>query len=91
MEFLDSLAPSPAPPKPMPDPEAWYSPSRLAEIFHVNADALRQRLNRYRARNDAGWKENEDRRPRESKYHYRLKDVRHIIESMRASSERPAK
>ena len=90
-EFLDSLAPTPAPPKSTPDTEAWYSPSRLAEIFRVNGDALRQRLNRYRARNGTGWKENEDRRPRESKYLYRLKDVRHIIDGLRASSERPAK
>ncbi len=57
----------------------------------MGKEALRKRLNRYREHNDTGWKENEDRRPRESKYHYRLRDVRHIIDSLRASNERPAK
>jgi len=91
VEFLDSLAPSPASPATGLDPEGWYTPTRLAEIYYVGKEALRKRLNRYREHNDIGWKENEDRRPRESKYHYRLRDVRQIIDSLRASNERPAK
>lgn len=73
------------------DEQAWYTHDRLAEIFNVGKDALRKRLARYREHNLNGWKENEDRRPREPKHLYRLKDVRHIIEELRASSERPAK
>jgi|GEM_PF-3315955 len=73
------------------DDEGWYGADRLAEAFGVGKNALRKRLDRYRDRHQDGWKENENRRPREPQYHYRLKDVRHIIEDLRASSERPAK
>jgi hypothetical protein len=73
------------------DEEALYTHYRLAEIFNVGKDALRKRLTRYRKRNLNGWKENEDRRPREAKYLYKLKDVRGIISELQASSQRPAK
>ena len=73
------------------DDSAWYTYDRLAEAFAVNKDALRKRLDRYRQNCFDGWKENEDRRPREPKYLFHLKMVRHIIEDLQASSERPAK
>ncbi len=38
-----------------------------------------------------GWKENEDRRPREPGYLYQLGAVKAILEELRASGERPAK
>lgn len=74
-----------------PDPEAWYTPKRLAELFGVRQESLRQRLNRYQIRNDACWKENEDRGPRESKSLYLLREVQHVIDGLLATSERPAK
>jgi len=74
------------------DDYAWYTHDHLAEAFDVGKDALRKRLDRYRKSNLDGWKENEDRRPREPKYLYQLKRVRSIIEDLRrTSSERPAK
>jgi hypothetical protein len=74
------------------DDNAWYTYDRLAVAFGVGKDALRKRLDRYRKSNlGDGWKEQTDRRPREPKYHYRLRTVRGIIEELRASSERPAK
>ena len=73
------------------DDQAWYTHVRLAEVFEVGKDALRKRLEKYRSKNLDGWKENEDRRPREPKYLYQLKMIRHIVDELRASSERPAK
>lgn len=74
------------------DDNAWYTYDHLAEVLGVGGDALRKRLDRYRRSNLDGWKENEDRRPREPKYLYQLKRVRPIIDDLlRASSERPAK
>jgi len=73
------------------DEQAWYTHDRLAEIFNLSKDALRKRLDRFREHNANGWKLNEDRRPREPKYLYRVKDVRDIIKELQASSQRPAK
>lgn len=73
------------------DDYGWYTHDRLAEIFNVGKDALRKRLERYRSRNMNGWKENEDRRPREPRYLYQLRAVKAIVEELRASSQRPAK
>jgi len=76
----------------MLDENAWYTPDHLARVSNVGKEALRKRLERFRKRSLDGWKENEDRRPREPKYLYQLKMVRPIIdELLRASSERPAK
>lgn len=73
------------------DEHAWYRYDRLAEAFGVRKDALRKRLDRFREESLNGYKENEDRRPREPRYLYQLQAVRRIIEDLRASSERPAK
>jgi hypothetical protein len=51
---------------------------------------LRKRLDRYREHKLDGWKKQDDRRPREPKYLYRLQDVKDVIQEL-ASSERPAK
>lgn len=75
----------------VPDDQAWYSPAGLAAAFGLRPEALRKRLDRYRKRNLNGWKQNEDPRPREARYLYRPKDVKAIIDDLRASSERPAK
>ena len=74
------------------DENAWYTPDHLARVFNVGQESLRKRLERFRKRSLDGWKENEDRRPREPKYLYQLRMIRPIIdELLRASSERPAK
>ena len=73
------------------DEQAWYTHDRLAESCNLSKDALRKRLDRFREHNANGWKLNEDRRPREPKYLYRVKDVRDIIKELQASSQRPAK
>jgi hypothetical protein len=73
------------------DEQGWYTHARLAEVFSVGRDALRKRLDRHREHSLDCWKENDDRRPREAKYLYRLKDVKTIVEDLRASSQRPAK
>jgi hypothetical protein len=80
---------------PTVDDESHCSPTKLAEVFGIPADALRSRLNRWRRTHHDGWVEVTDRGPREAKYLYRVGSVRHIIESLRATSEttgeRPAK
>lgn len=106
--FLQSLDPSePLCPKeagesiptsttvePVPD-DAHLSPAKLAEIFNVPADALRTRLNRWRAKHHDGWIENRERKPHEAVYLYRVRDVRPVIDNLRATngptSVRPAK
>jgi hypothetical protein len=74
-----------------PDEKAWYTYDRLAEIFNLDKEALRKRLDRYRENRIDGWQENQDHGPREAKYLYRLRDVKGIIQELRASSQRPAK
>jgi transposase-like protein len=86
--------PTPAPrtsPDAALDEHAWYRYDRLAQAFGVSKGALRKRLDRFREKNLNGWKENEDRRPREPRYFYQLKYVRPVLQDLRASSERPAK
>jgi DNA-directed RNA polymerase subunit RPC12/RpoP len=72
------------------DEQGWYTHVRLAESFSVGREALRKRLDRYREHKLGGWKKQDDRRPREPKYLYRLQDVKDVIQEL-ASSERPAK
>jgi hypothetical protein len=69
----------------------WYGHSELAEAYGVGSEALRKRLDRHREHHLGGWKENKERLPREPQYLYRLRDVKSIIDDLRASSERPAK
>jgi hypothetical protein len=67
--------------------DAWRTATDLARLFGVEGDALRQRLNRWRKKNDGGWKEVTDRKPREPKYLYRDGAVRSIVGSLKTSSE----
>jgi len=76
---------------PMLDELGWYTYDRLADAFNVGKDALRKRLDRFREHKLNGWKETDDRRPREGKYLYQLQAVRTVIDELRASSQRPAK
>lgn len=76
---------------PVLDDLGWYTHDRLAEAFSLGKDALRKRLDRFREHKLDGWKERDDRRPREAKYLYQMQAVRTIIEELRASSQRPAK
>ncbi len=76
---------------PVLDELGWYTHDRLAEAFNVGKDALRKRLDRFREHKLDGWKERDDRRPREAKYIYQLRAVRPIIDELCASSQRPAK
>lgn len=68
---------------------------KLAEIFSVPPEPLRNRLKRWRAKNKEGWIEDTEHKPRDPKYLYRVGAVRHIVEGMKATSEttgeRPAK
>jgi len=73
------------------DDDGWYTHSTLADHFGLAREALRKQLERWRKKHFDGWKENTDRRPREPKHLYQLSAVRHIIDKMLASSERPAK
>ena len=76
---------------PVLDELGWYTHDRFAAAFNVGKDALRKRLDRFRKHKLDGWKESDDRRPREGKYLYQLQAVRTVIEELRASSQRPAK
>jgi DNA-directed RNA polymerase subunit RPC12/RpoP len=84
-------APSSSPSNVTLDEQGWYTHDLLAKTFSVGQDALRKRLGRYREHALNGWKENEDRRPREAKYLYQLRAVKTLVEELRASSQRPAK
>jgi hypothetical protein len=70
--------------------DAWYSPSQLAAAHNVDSEALRKRLGRFRHGHMDGWKDNDDRRAREPRHLYQLKQVRGVIESLRAAGKRPA-
>lgn len=67
--------------------DSYLSPNKLAQVFGVPADALRCRLNRWRAKNHGDWMENPDRRPREPKYLYKVGAARPIIQALKATSE----
>jgi hypothetical protein len=83
----------PAPPS--VDNDSHLSPTRLAKLFKVPSDALRKRLDSWRAKNHTGWIENPERAPREAKYLYRVGSICSVIAALKASSEtgseRPAR
>lgn len=76
---------------------AYLSPSDIAHRFGVSKEALRKRLEVFRNKTFSGWVENEDRKPRESRFLYLVDAVRPIIDSMQQkrsrqnSSQPPAK
>lgn len=74
--------------------DSHLSPAKLAELFDVPGNALRKRLERWRASNHAGWIENPDRPANHPQFLYRVGAVKHIIDALKATSaatsERPA-
>ena len=64
---------------PLPADQAWLADTDLAGYLGVDRNALRQRLNRWRKKNDEGWREVTDRKPREPKYLYRVGAVRTLV------------
>jgi hypothetical protein len=80
---------SPVTPKPAVeegDDEIAYPPKKLAEMYHVPAEALRKRLERRRSKDDGCYVEVEAPTRQEARYLYRLGRVRHIIEDLKKSS-----
>jgi hypothetical protein len=67
----------------------------IADHHHVNREALRKRLDRYRASNHNGWKEVDQRAPNEPKYLFHYGSVKAIAADLQASGgtsgDRPAK
>lgn len=76
------------------DDDAMLPSARLAELFGVDAEALRKRLERWRKSHGDGWIENTERNSRQPQYLYRVGAVRSVIGAMKgsggASTERPA-
>lgn len=66
--------------------DSFSSPRELANLFNVPADALRQRLTRWRRKNLDGWIESADRGGQDAQFLYRASAVKHIIDEMRAAS-----
>lgn len=81
--------------QPTIDDNAYLSPSKLAEIFSVPQNPLEQRLKRWRQGHADGWIENQERKPREPQYLYRVQTVRAVVKQLKTTSEttseRPAK
>jgi hypothetical protein len=73
------------------DGDGWYAYSKIAAAFGVSKGALQKQLIRYMHDHADGWKENEDRRPREPKQLFQLAAVRPVVEALAARSRgRPA-
>jgi hypothetical protein len=63
-----------------------HSSTALADYFGVDPEALRKRLDRWRAKNldNVGWTETTDRKPNAPRYLFDVQKVRHLIEELRA-------
>lgn len=76
------------------DQNARLSHTELASKYHLDPEAVRKRLDRWRRKNIDGWDEVTERKSRKSKYLYCLSSVKQILENMASgqmSGERPAK
>jgi hypothetical protein len=73
------------------DLDAMLTHVEIAERIGVPAEPLRKKLDRWRKRNNDGWKEVEDRRPREPRYIYKVGAILPILTETVASGKRPAK
>lgn len=83
---------SPGGEKPKIDPDSYLSPARLAGLTDVPQSRLESRLRRWREKNDDGWVEDRDHKPKEAQYLYRMQSVRHLlVDYLKTTSERPAK
>jgi hypothetical protein len=77
--------------------DAVLSPRNLAEKWGILPllGALQSRLKRFRESNPSGngthWIEINDAKPREAKFWFRVRYVRPILDTLKATSERPAK
>lgn len=67
--------------------EAMLHVAALAEMFGVDPEALRKRLERWRDKNQSGWIEAANPVSREPKYLYQVGTVRPIAMQLRASAE----
>jgi hypothetical protein len=74
-----------------PGDEARLSSKSLALIFNLPHEPLRKRLSRWRKKNHTGWVEDPDATSRDAKYLFRFGSIRHIIDDLKTSGERPAK
>jgi hypothetical protein len=74
-----------------PSDDAWMTHTDIAKRHGVDAEALRKRLDRYRARNHNGWREVDGARPNEPKYLYHYGTVEPIAEKLKASGETSGK
>lgn len=66
--------------------DGFFTSKSLAERYGIDPERLRKRLDRWRKSNldVAGWREVEDRRPREPKYLYRESAVKPILDELQA-------
>lgn len=75
--------------------DAMLGSAALARMFNLPLPMVSKRLERWRKQNGEGWTENQERKPRDPKYLYRLGAVRPLLDRLRASGqtsgERPAK
>lgn len=73
-------------------PDGHYEPSHLSSHYQLPFDALRNRLNRWRAQRLDGFEVRENPKPRQSKYLYQHSAVWPIIQAMleKKSAKRPA-
>lgn len=78
--------------------DAWLTHGDIAERFGFDREPLRKRLERYRAKHHDCYPEvaDSDRKPRESRYLYRLSSVEPLIAQLKKASDetsgdRPAK
>jgi len=78
-----------------PEDDSTHSPTQLAEMFDLPLDPLRKRLQRCRKRNHSCFIEITDRTSKQPQFIYYYGQIKHIINSLKASSEtsskRPAK
>jgi hypothetical protein len=70
--------------------QEWLSCGDLADIFGVGKDALRKRLERWRAESDRGYRSVENRGSRQPRYLYNLGALWHVLRDLRASGNRPS-
>jgi hypothetical protein len=74
---------------PIHDGQLMLSCAEIARRFDVPLEVLRSRLRRWQSKNQAGWKEVANPRPREPRYLYRLSAVMPIIRDVSATVQTP--
>jgi hypothetical protein len=69
----------------LPD-EARMTHSDLAKKLHLKAEALRKRLDRWRAENGSGWEQVNEREARRPQYVYYVGAIRHVLNAAISSA-----